>query len=315
MQVSIIIPVYNAASFITTAVESALEQPETAEVLLIEDGSPDNSLEVCQELAAKYDKIQILRHPNGANRGAGASRNLGMINSTCEYIGFVDADNFYLPGRFSAANEILKSNPDCEGVYEAIGIYVWNDAGLQRWKNSGRASVDRLVTLTKPIQPEQLGAVLIDGQYGSLTLDGLVLKKSVLQKSGYMVEELRLHQDTDFIIRCALVARLYPGRMDEAVAMEGVHDHNRFSAPRSQAREYKNRMALWMSLYRWSKGNSTHDIQKKILNLIVRYTRNHKYIKHFPSKHFPVRLAWIFRLVRLIRYPEVIFGLLKIQKA
>jgi glycosyltransferase involved in cell wall biosynthesis len=81
MQVSVITPVYNAASFVTQAVESALQQPETAEVLIIEDGSPDNSLEVCQELAKKYEKVKLLRHPNGENRGAGASRNLGMRNA------------------------------------------------------------------------------------------------------------------------------------------------------------------------------------------------------------------------------------------
>ena len=50
-KVSVIIPVYNAAPFVRQAVESALAQPETAEVVLVEDNSPDNSLEICQQLA------------------------------------------------------------------------------------------------------------------------------------------------------------------------------------------------------------------------------------------------------------------------
>jgi len=313
MQVSVITPVYNAASFVTKAVESALEQPETAEVILVEDGSPDNSLEVCQQLAAKYDRVRVFCHPNGENRGAGASRNLGMQKSSCENIAFLDADDFFLPGRFSKAKEILQSIPDCEGVYEAIGIHVWDDAGLQRWTKSKRQPVDQLITIRKPVEPEQLGAALISGKFGSLSPDGLIFKKSVLDKSGFMSEELRLHQDTEFIIRCSLVAKLYPGKLDEAVAMGRVHGNNRFSAPRSQAQEYKNRMLFWMTLYRWSKKNSTPNIQKEIRNSIVRYTKSHKYFKRFPLQYFPTRLVWASRLLRLINYPRVILDMLKGQ--
>ena len=314
MQVSVITPVYNAASFVTRAVESALQQPETAEVVLIEDGSPDNGLQVCQQLVAKYDKVRLFRHSNGENRGAGASRNLGMQKSSYEYIAFVDADNFYLPGRFSAIKEIFESYPDCEGVYEAIGIHVENEAGLQRWIKSNRQPVDQLVTLTKPVVPEQLGSVLISGECGGLTLDGFVLKRSVLDKSGYMAEELKLHQDTEFIIRCSLVAKLYPGRLNEPVAMEGVHGNNRFSAPRSQAQTYKNQMAFWMSLYHWSKRYSTLNIQSRILNSIIQYTIGHKYYKKIPLKYFPARLVWAIRFLRLLKYPEVVFDLLKVRR-
>ena len=56
MQVSVVTPVYNAAPFIAEAIESALMQPETAEVVLVEDGSPDDSLRVCQELALLRDR-------------------------------------------------------------------------------------------------------------------------------------------------------------------------------------------------------------------------------------------------------------------
>jgi len=249
MQVSVITPVYKAAEFVTRSVESALAQPETGEVLLIEDGSPDDSLKVCQGLAAKYDKVRLLQHPNGENRGAGASRNLGLIHAKYDYIGFVDADNFYLPNRFETAKEVFNTLGDCEGVYEIIGNSVENEAGLVRWLKANR-DPDKLTGFKKPVQPERLASALITGGYGGLTLDGLVIKKSVLERSGLMAESLRLHQDTDFIIRVAIVAKLYSGSLDEPVALRGVHDHNRLSAPRSKMREYKNRMAFWMCLFR-----------------------------------------------------------------
>jgi len=118
MQISVVIPVYNAAAFVREAVESALAQPETAEVVLVEDGSPDDSLAVCETLAAEYERVHLFRHPNGENRGAGASRNLGILNSRFEYIAFLDADDFYLPGRFSTARAVLAADPTLDGVLE-----------------------------------------------------------------------------------------------------------------------------------------------------------------------------------------------------
>ena len=65
MNISVIIPVYNAAKFVEEAVESALAQPETSEVILVEDGSPDNSFEVCRALTEKYPKVTLMQHPGG----------------------------------------------------------------------------------------------------------------------------------------------------------------------------------------------------------------------------------------------------------
>ena len=165
-RVSVITPVYNAAEFVTRAVESALAQPETGEVLLIEDNSPDDSLRVCQELAEKYEKVRLLRHADGGNHGAGASRNLGMQNARFDYIGFVDADNFYLPNRFAKTKEVFAKHPDCEGVYEAIGIHVENDKRL----NDGKIAQIRqreAYHLSGQVSPEDLGMALIHGTSGS----------------------------------------------------------------------------------------------------------------------------------------------------
>jgi len=314
MRVSVITPVYNAAEFVTRAVESALAQPEVAEVLLIEDGSPDGSLAICQALAEQHDRVKLLRHPGGANRGAGASRNLGMRNASCEYIGFVDADNFYLPDRFTTAKGIFATNPDCEGVYEVIGNYIEDEAGLQRWLKAGREP-DKLTGLNRAVQPEELAEKLIVGGCGGLTLDGLLIKRSVIGKAGTMAENLRLHQDTDFIIRVALMAKLYPGSLDEPVALRGVHDHNRLTAPRSAMQEYRNRMAFWMSLHKWAKVQRHTDAQRMILTGITRYTKAHPYFRNFPVDFFPTRLIYWVRFLRLAGYPQIILDLLRGRKA
>ena len=303
-QVSVIIPDYNAAAYVNQAVESALAQPETAEVLLIEDGSPDNALEVCKELADKYEEVKLLRHPNGENRGAGASRNLGMRNASCEYIAFLDADDYCLPGRFAAASEIFRLDPACEGVYEAVAMQVESGEGMERWQAAGK-SASQLQTMSPGIPPEDLAKVLIKGNKGYFQLNGLVIRKTVLEKSGFMNENLRLHQDTEFILRVALTSHLLPGRLDTPVAMWRVHPANRVSAPRSMLNQYKDRMKFWFNLYRWVKRHGSRQQQSLVREAALRFNRSHKYFAKFPRNLFPDTLIIISRQLRLLAYPEL----------
>ena len=104
---SVIIPVYNAAKFLPKAVEAAIQESEVGEIILVEDASPDDSLEVCKELAAKYDKISLIQHSDKKNHGCGASRNLGIANAKFNYICLADADNFILPNRFKLDKKIF----------------------------------------------------------------------------------------------------------------------------------------------------------------------------------------------------------------
>lgn len=305
--VSIIIPVYNAANYVAQAVESALAQPETAEVILIEDGSSDDSLQVCQKLAEKYKKVSLLQHLGGVNKGAGASRNLGMQNAKYDYIAFLDSDDFYLPGRFAVAKEILNKTPNCDGVYEALGIYFENEEARSKWLESDMKHVE-ITTMTKMVKPEELFENLIKGGAGYFSLDALVFKRSLIIETGCLNENLLLHQDTEFSLRLAAVATLLPGRLDEPVAVRRVHDQNRITAPRSDSKKYRYRMMMFKSLYSWFKRNSTQENASRILFALVAYSMNHK---HFNGSRSRFTQSEINRRLRLIflgfEFPEVIF--------
>ncbi|MCP4687681.1 MAG: glycosyltransferase family 2 protein, partial [Desulfobacterales bacterium] len=156
MKISVIIPVYNAETFIEEAVQSALGQPETGEVILIEDGSTDNSLTVCRELEKASSRVRLLRHPGGGNRGAGPSRNLGILNATYDYIAFLDADDFYLPGRFAAASQIFAQDPLIDGVYGATGIHFETESAREAWRNSPLHRGRMITTMKGRIPPDRL---------------------------------------------------------------------------------------------------------------------------------------------------------------
>ena len=117
MEISVVIPVYNAERYVVSAVDSALRQKETAEVILVEDNSPDNALEICKMLEKTHQRVRLLQHSDGKNHGAGESRNLGIRNARCEYVAFLDADDYYLEKCFSKATEVLESDAAIDGVY------------------------------------------------------------------------------------------------------------------------------------------------------------------------------------------------------
>lgn len=280
-----------------------MAQPETGEVILIEDGSPDGSLQMCQDLAQKYEKVRLLQHPGGVNKGAGASRNLGMLNARFDYIAFLDADDYYLPGRFKVAKEIFTTDQTCEGVYEAIGRYIESKEGLVRWEAAHKPD-SYLHTIITPLPPEDLAKELIIGGKGDLSLNGLVFKKSALEKTGYMNESLRLDQDTDFILKMSIKTKLLPGRLNEPVAIWRIHEQNRVSAQKSANQERRRRLKFWVSFYKWCEKNASSEIQSLTLNNILDYVGRKKIFDHFPRRYFSVKQLKTFRfLVFILEHP------------
>lgn len=92
--ISVIIPVYNCEKFIKTAIKSLINQTydfRKIEVLLINDGSTDNSLEICKSYERKYSNIKVFSHEN---RGVSYTRNVGLMNATGAYITFLDSDDY-----------------------------------------------------------------------------------------------------------------------------------------------------------------------------------------------------------------------------
>lgn len=256
MNISVIIPVYNAEKFVTNAVQSALQFDEVFEVILVEDKSPDNALEVCKELTEKHHRVKLFQHPDQQNHGAGASRNLGMRNASGDFIAFLDADDFYLPNRFDAEKELFQ-NPEVEGVYGAIGVHYWSEKAKEQYFP---VYGDKLTTVYKnhPAKDVFPGLIGMRGSFGLFSIDALTIRKSALEKmDALMKTDLKLHQDTDFLMRLAFYNNLYPGILDEAVAVRGVHESNRISQVDSgKIKPASTRVLLWNHLKNWAEKES-----------------------------------------------------------
>jgi glycosyltransferase involved in cell wall biosynthesis len=261
LKISVIIPVYNAERFLEKAVASALQFDEVMDILLIEDGSKDNSLEVCKKLIGKDGRVKFYQHPDKGNHGAGATRNLGLEKATGDYLAFLDADDYYLPNRFDAEREDFK-NKKIEGVFGAIGVEFLSEKGKEEFNKKFNANT--LTTVNYPTEGLEIFEGLLGLSpkvFGSFFhLNTLTFRKSSLRDLKFN-EKLRVHQDSDFIIKLAYQIHLKTGIIDQAIAIRGVHDDNRITKIKNYSRQYNERQYLvWESLYQWANSNK---IEKK----------------------------------------------------
>ncbi len=113
---SIIIPIYNASIYLDSCIQSVYKQTfSNWELILIDDGSIDNSLILAKNWAEKDHRIKVLQHLNRANKGVSASRNLGIKHAKGEWLAFLDADDVWLPGKLQKQYEIIEQ-------YESQGL-------------------------------------------------------------------------------------------------------------------------------------------------------------------------------------------------
>lgn len=232
--ISVIIPVYNAEEFVEEAVESALMQPEVAEVILVEDASPDGALAVCQRLAATHERVRLFRHPNGKNKGAGASRNLGIAKATCEWIAFLDADDYYLPERFKAATEKINANPEVAGVYSA---------SLVKYPN-----VEIEYSTTKELAKHDFLECMLTFKYGSFHTNAILVKKKIVIEAGGFDIRLRTCQDTHLWIKLALQSTNFLFGESGYVSVQRIHTKNRVGGKKPSYKFYKYRVLMWVYL-------------------------------------------------------------------
>ena len=123
LSVSIIIPAYNAANFLERAVESALSQKYVKEIIIVEDGSLDDTYQLALQLEEKFDLVQVQTHENRVNKGLAASRNRGLEFATGDWIQVLDADDELMPGKIESQLCLIQPNSTFV-VGNSLDIYV-----------------------------------------------------------------------------------------------------------------------------------------------------------------------------------------------
>ncbi len=264
MGISIVIPVYNAEKYVKTAVESALRIKEIRQIILIEDRSPDNCLAICQALAEEYpDIVELHTHPEGKQKGAGASRNLGIEKVTQPFIAFLDADDYYLPQRFEHPLKIFKQRLDIDYVVTPSQLETDFLDQTEHYTMMGEEANNTSCNLFPALLMER---------YGYFDTNSILIRTESLKGlSKFFNPSLALHQDSELWLRIAYKLRGYA----ECVTLPGSvvrrHSKNRIT--------YKNAVSL--SLY-WdtvSKEFQRRSLPNQLTNFIQLKKKYYGYLK------------------------------------
>ncbi len=137
LDISIIVPVYNVEKFLPKCIESLMSQNyESMEIILVDDGSPDNSGKICDEYAKKDKRIKVI---HTKNLGVSNARNAGIINSRGKNIMFVDSDDYLEPTAIETLIKPIDKFEIVQGLYQRVKdnkiIYKSKLISTQKIKN------------------------------------------------------------------------------------------------------------------------------------------------------------------------------------
>ena len=208
-KVSVIVPTHNRADLLPRAIDSVLAQTyDDYEIIIVDDCSSDGSQEVIAGFSGR--RIRSFRHER--NRGQSAAINTGIAHARGEYIGFLDDDDEWLPGKLEGQVELLESSPSTVGL-----VYGWMDRVDD---SDGRVIPAYRNTVEGDIFESAL-ALRIPGP----TIV-LLIRSSIAREVGGMDENVLRHNDVDLISRIA--KRYHAVVLPEVVARAHfAHSHER----------------------------------------------------------------------------------------
>jgi len=191
-EVSVIIPTYNYGRFLPRAIDSVLAQKDVdVEVIVVDDGSTDDTSEI---LASYGTRIRAFRQEN---KGAPAARNLGLHEALGEFVIFLDADDWLLPGALSSRLSFLQRHPAYGWVY---GPCIYHD-------EQGREANKCFATYPFAYRWKRQGWILEHLLSGELIHTCCVMMKNALARdTGGFRPDLPVLQDYEFWLRVAAAA-------------------------------------------------------------------------------------------------------------
>lgn len=180
--VSVVIPTYNAATFVREAIQSALDQTyQDLEIIVIDDGSSDKTESVVGSFG------EAVRYVKQENQGAGAARNRGIAMARGRYVAFLDADDLWLPQKLAEQVPLLDADPE-------LGL-VHSDWAVVSEKGPKEPSyLSRLPTASGYIFDEL-------AQCGFILTSCTVVRRSCLENIDWFDETLSIAQDYDLWLR------------------------------------------------------------------------------------------------------------------
>lgn len=187
-KVSVIIPTYKRAEYLTRAINSILMQTyKNIEIIVVDDNDPDTIFRTDNEKIMKkfITKKNVIYIKHDKNKNGAAARNTGISVATGDYITFLDDDDYFLPNRIEKLADILDSNLDYDGAYTNVFIKVCGS--LTNEFKGGKSG--------------NLAYELLCQESFFATGSNIFLRREAVLKTGKFDEQFIRHQDIEYMIR------------------------------------------------------------------------------------------------------------------
>lgn len=210
--ISVITPFLNAERFLEEAIQSVLAQTLSAfELLLIDDGSTDGSSALARDYAARFPaQIRYFEHAGHANRGKSISRNLGIAATRGAYLGFLDADDVFLPHKLEHQAQLLARYPQAVMVYGTTEYWVSWDPQYQAHTGSADRRGGLGVTPERLYSPPDLVAAYLRDPGIVPCICGLLARTAIVKSTGAFDERIQdLFEDQVFLVKMLLAGPVW----------------------------------------------------------------------------------------------------------
>lgn len=275
--VSVIIPVYNVAEYVRSAVESAVFLPEVGEVILVEDGSPDNSFQICLKLEKEYRKVRLFRHPSQQNKGVSASRNLGIGKAQFPYIAFLDADDWYLNHRFKKDKLIFELDSNVDVTFSCS--ILEKDFGQNEKRYGVKSSPE--FKWGKDLKPLDFYRQKLESRNVLFNTNTITIKKDSLKKEKLFDERLNLHEDSELWNRLMRRGVFRASEWENPVAV--IRRHAKNNIVKRNIYSHLKMMAVQIDNIGL---NNLHDFEVKELFTSILREKSKKYKKHWKRRGY-----------------------------
>lgn len=181
MKISVITASYNYASYIEQTINSVINQSyQDWELIIVDDGSSDNSVEIIKSYCQKDERIKFFQHENGENKGLKETLLLGIEHASGEWVAFLESDDYFAPDNLLKKAEIIKKYPKVKLIFNKVN-FLCEEESLQ--------------VLTKPFKESQ--AKLSNMKFPRSMLKEFYIGNVILTFSCVMVEKNTL-KNADF---------------------------------------------------------------------------------------------------------------------
>lgn len=265
IKVSVIIPIYNAESFLRPALDSALAQTlSDIEIICVDDGSTDTSLEIIKEYQGKDLRVRIITQTNA---GPALARNNGIKRARGEYISFIDADDFVEPSFL----ETLYNLANRDELDIAIARYDIYDSEKGKFEPSEHAEHSYVFEDGRVSSKNEYPDVILSATTGA-AWNKLFRRSFILEKELSFLQDARIFEDVYFVTTAMSLAERV-GKVQNVLVHHRIHSAQAYS--RLIDKHYPQAILVYQRIKEFLIQNGMYaPLSRSFLNLSA--TRCHK---------------------------------------